>query len=424
MIASVPYGKTAIELPDRVAASARILQPPFPGNDVNDADILELFRRAITGPIGCHGLADIAAGRKSACIVVSDRTRSYGVGVWLPALLDLLNSAGLPDDRITVLFATGAHGAQLRAAREMIAGARASRRVRLVDHDCDDAEGLVELGRTAAGTPVSINRLAVEADLLIATGIVMPHYYAGFTGGRKSIMPGVAARETIYANHSLNLAPGGGTHPCARPAVLKGNPIHEDFLDALRFVRVDFSIQVVPDGHGRPGAFFAGDVLASHEAARALASEWFCVPVEKRVPWAIASCGGHPKDIDFYQSHKSLDNAFRAVVPGGAILLIAECPEGLGPPEFEKWFEAGGPAEIEAKLRKKYEVAGHTALRTIEKAGQARVFLLSALPRDAVRKMGIIPVDGIDDAIREIGLSRGEGLIMPHAALTVPVVRE
>lgn len=422
MIASVRYGKTAVELPVSVMASAEVLQPAFPIENISDEMALDRFRRAVGRPVGGPALREIAAGRKSACIIVSDKTREYGAGVWMPALLDELNAAGVPDGRITVLFATGAHSGHNQEEREGIVGSEAAGRVRLVDHDCDNSGSVVALGKTPAGAPVSINRLAAEAELLIVTGVVMPHYYAGFTGGRKSIVPGVAARETIFANHSLNLAPGGGTDPRARTAEMTGNPIHEDLMKALRFVRVDFSIQAVPDRAGRPAAFFAGGIIESHEAACALAAEWFCVPIAARAPWVVASCGGRPKDINFYQSHKSLDNAFRAVAPGGTIFLLAECPEGPGPEDFVKWFDIGDPVEIEARLRRSYEVAGHTALRTIEKTRSARVILMSELPDGFVLKMGMTPA-GIEELEKIAGSASGKGFILPQAALTAPVIR-
>ncbi|MFA6448696.1 MAG: nickel-dependent lactate racemase [bacterium] len=420
----VRYGKSLIEIPDTAARRAQRLKPGSPETDYSRTDIISRFRRALDSPDSGPPFRDVVAGRQSARIVVSDKTRRYGADIWLSALLDELNACGVADDGITVLFALGMHEAQTAEERAGIVGAEAAGRVRLVDHDCDNAAELVSLGRTAAGTPVAVNKLAAEADLLIVTGVVMPHYYAGFTGGRKSIVPGLAARETVLANHSLNLAPGGGTHPLARTASLAGNPIHEDLLDALGRVRVDFAIQVIADGQSRPAAFFTGGIAASHEAACRRAARWFCVPIPARAPWVIASCGGYPKDINFYQSHKSLDNAFRAVAPGGTIILVTACSEGIGPDGFAKWFEEESTAEIESKLRMQYSVMGHTALRTLEKTGAARVFLLSEMPETFALKMGMTPLAGPGEIEKAVGALGGEGLILPQAALTVPTLIE
>jgi lactate racemase len=422
MYIRVRSGNTYIGIPDSVAHRARTLEPGFPEISYSDTGIRSRFIAALARPVAGPQLGDIAAGKRSACIVVSDKTRRYGADVWLPALLDALNTAGVSDGQITVLFALGMHPAHTAAERAEIAGAEAAFRVRFVDHNCDDPAGLATLGRTAAGTPVAVNRLAAEAELLIVTGGVMPHYYAGFTGGRKSVVPGLAARETVLANHSLNLASGGGTHPRARTASLDGNPIHEDLLDALRFVRVDFAIQVIADGSGRPAEFFTGDIAAAHEAACRRAADWFCIPVAARTPWVVASCGGHPKDINFYQSHKSLDNSFRAVAPGGAIIMIAACPEGIGPEGFAKWFDGESPDVMELKLRLQYSVMGHTALRTLEKTRAARVWLLSEIPERLVLKMGMTPLAGPGEIEKIVGSLDGDGLILPQAALTVPMI--
>jgi len=416
---SVRYGKGKITLPEAAVCRARLLEPNFPKIDYTDEEIKARFLRALETPVCGPSLRQAACGKRSACIVVSDKTRRYGAEIWLMPLLDELNSAGVCDDNITILFATGMHAVHTDMDRVALVGPDAAERVRLIDHNCDSGS-FVMLGTTPAGTPVRINRMAAEAELLIVTGAVTPHYYAGFSGGRKSIVPGLASRETIVANHRLNLGPGSGTHPRARTAVLDGNPINEDLLDALRFICVDYAVQVIPDGFSRPAEFFTGDIVAAHDAACRRAAEWFCAPLPERLPWAIASCGGYPKDISFYQAHKSLDNAFRAVLPGGVIILMALCPEGLGPEGFEKWFYEGTPEAIEARLRENYSVMGHTALRTLEKTRAARVYLRSDLPEAMVYKMGMKPVYGPPEIERVLGEVEGEGYIIPQAAITVP----
>lgn len=420
---SLRYGKSTVPLPGAAFGRTKTLAPALPEICYDEKNAAADFLRALDEPVAGPPLTEVAERRKNACIVVSDKTRRYGADVWLAPLLDRLNAAGIADGDVTVLFATGMHAGHTPEERAELAGAAAAR-VRLVDHDCDAADSLVSLGRTTVGTPVAVNRLAAEADLLIVTGAVAPHYYAGFTGGRKGVVPGIAARETVLANHGLNLAPGGGTDPRARAAVLDGNPIHEDMLDALALVRVDFAVQVITDGDSRPLEFYAGEIRAAHEAACRAAERYYCVRIPAPAQWVLASCGGHPKDLNFYQSHKSLDNAYRAVAPGGAIILFTECAEGIGSDEFAKWFAEESEAAIEAKLREGYSVPGHTALRALEKARSVRVYVRSQLDEIAVMKMGMMPMrdtDKINDVISHLP---GEGCLMPHAAVTVPILEK
>ncbi len=418
----VSHGNSRVELPDAVAENAMVLRPNIPRNNSSAGAVTGRFQRAMLSPVAGPRLKDAARGGKRACVVVSDKTRRYGVDIWLSALIDELNAAGIPDEAVTVLFATGAHEQHDFAERAAIVGPEVAVRVRMVDHDCDAEDDLVPLGTTKAGTPVRINRIIVESDVVVTTGAVMPHYYAGFSGGRKSIVPGVAARDTIFANHSLNLAMCGGTEKRARTVVLEGNPVHEDLLEAASFVDVTFSVQAVCDASGNPAAFFTGGQSQAHSAACSLAAQWYCVSLDRPLPWVVASCGGFPKDINLYQSHKSLDNAFRAVGRGGTIFLIAKCRDGLGPEGFASWFNYPDTAAVEEKLREKFEVMGHTALRTMEKVRAARVFLMSDLPETIVMRMGMIPVWDLADIPRAINVRAARGAVMPHASLTVPLM--
>jgi len=421
MLKNLKYGNGYIELSAGIPSPAKIITTSSFISPIKSDDIIPSFRKSLLQPASGPPLGETIIPGAPLCIVVSDRTRRYGAEIWLSALVEECIGLGVPDDLVTVLLATGTHGPHSDTEKENVVGPEVFSRVRVADHDCDDVAGMTELGTTPAGTPVSINSIAADAPNLVTTGIVMPHYYAGFTGGRKSILPGIASRRTIFANHSLNLAPGGGTHPGARTMVLDGNPVHEDMSSVLDMVEVSFSISVVTAEDGTPAAFFTGGLPGAHIEACRAARGWMGFNAAEPFDWIIASAGGHPKDLNFYQSHKALDNAFRAVRPGGTIILAAMCSEGIGPEGFLDWFEIGDRNEIESRLRAEYIVMGHTALRTLEKTSGCRVLLLSELPADHVEKMGMTPVSSIDEAALHLD-SASRGAIIPDAASVVPVI--
>ena len=221
-------------------------------------------------------------------------------------------------------------------------------------------------------------------------------------------------------NHSLVLHPDGGIHPNAAIGVLDGNPVHEDMLAAARRAGPVFLVNVVTDAAGAPAALFAGDLETAHTAAVALARASYEVVLEERADLVIASCGGHPKDIEFYQAHKSYNNAYQAVRPGGALILLAACPEGIGPQGFAQWFALGDIAAIEARVRQKYQVPGQTAMATLRKSQNVDTILVSTLPDDQVRLMNMRPASTLEQALGMIGAAPGSVTIMPKAALTVP----
>ncbi len=418
---SIKLGNKVYNIPDNIASRAQIIQPDLPCGYTDKNEILSAFDDALDkNSIGAPFDNCIINGGPT-CIVLSDKTRKYGVRAWLPRLLDRLNRLGVTNNKIKILFATGTHYGHTEDEKRAVVGSDVAARVEMIDHDCDDGDNLLHVGTTSLGTRVSINRHATDAANLIITGVVMPHYYAGFSGGRKSIMPGIAARETILANHALNLAPGGGTRHEASTLKLAGNPIHCDMIEALAFVDVSFGINVIMGTGGAPAEFHAGSPLRAHESACANMRKYARAKITQRADWVVASCGGHPCDINFYQSHKSLDNAFRAVRKGGTIVLFAECTAGLGPPCFSDWFRMGGIGVIENALRNKYVVHGHTAMRIIEKTAAARVILVTSLPESDVQLTGAKKAENADQAMSEIMELGGNGIIIPDAANTVPL---
>ncbi len=268
-----------------------------------------------------------------------------------------------------------------------------------------------------------VNAHLLSHDRIIATGTASFHYFAGYGGGRKVIVPGLAGRDTCYATHFRVFREGKGKHPRAKSGVLEGNPVHEDVTEAAGKVPVDFSLNTcVTPQRGLFGAF-AGSLVAAHEAACSHYARFFRVDIPERLPLVIASAGGYPKDINFIQAHKALDNAFQAVDDGGVIVLAAECRDGFGHPDFFPWFRFGDEDALEDHLREHYVVYGQTAHAVLTKAKRVTVILLSELDPEEVRKMSMEPAGDIGDALARAG-ERMEGIdrfyLIPDAGYLLP----
>ena len=358
-------------------------------------------RAALAAPIGTPPLAELVAPGERVVIVTSDITRYTGSEHYLPILVEELNRCGIADTDLTLLVGLGIHRRQTTAEHRQIAGPLFGR-IRIEDHDCDDPAMLVDLGRTAGGLPVQINRRVIEADRVIVTGTVGLHYFAGFGGGRKGLVPGVASRATCMATHfAIFNPPGiGGRQPLARPAVLDGNPVHAAILAAAKMVEPDFLLNTVLTADKQIAGVFCGDLEQAHLAGCALAGELYTVPLARPADLAVVSCGGHPKDINFIQAHKALDYGVQAVRPGGTVVLLAACPDGFGNPTFFDWFRHQKLEDFEAALRRGYEINGQTAYATLCKARTWRIILVSAFSAEQTAQMGMEKAGSLDQALQ------------------------
>ena len=388
------YGHSAFACP---LGGAQVLRPavPTPG-----ADPRTLIEAALDAPIGTPPLDSIIRPGEKVVIVTSDITRYTGSEHYLPVLVERLKRCGIPDADIEVVIALGIHRAQSEAEHRKILGPLFGR-LRVTDHDCDDVAGLVTVGQTAAGIPVAVNRRVAEADRVIVTGTVGFHYFAGFGGGRKGLVPGVASRETCMATHFAVFNPPeiGGKNPRATTAALQGNPVHEAILEAARMVNPDFLLNTVLSPDKAIVAVFAGELEAAHLAGCELVRRLYEVPMEQAADLAVVSCGGHPKDINFIQAHKALDYAVRAVRPGGTVILLAACPDGFGNRTFFDWFRYRDLASFEAALRERYEINGQTAYATLSKALGHRVILVSGFGEVETAAMGMEKAADLDQAL-------------------------
>ncbi len=292
----------------------------------------ELVRGALANPIGSARLRELAAGKRRITVIASDHTRPVPSRVIMPPLLEEIR-AGNPDAEVTILVATGLHRTTTREELEGKFGADIVAREHIVVHDCDDEANLVQLGTLPSGGALVVNRIAAEADLLVSEGFIEPHFFAGFSGGRKSVLPGIASRATVMYNHNSAFI----DNPCARTGVLDGNPIHADMLFAAKAARLAFVVNVVIDAAHQPVYCVAGDCEAAHRAGCDFLSAQ-CRVDAIPADIAISTNGGYPLDQNIYQSVKGMTAAEATVKPGGVIVMFAQAADGHGGASFHRTF--------------------------------------------------------------------------------------
>lgn len=382
---------------------------------------------ALDAPIEALPLRELIRPGDRATIVVSDATRVTGARELLPALLAYLDSAGLSAERVRVLFALGIHRPHTPAEQAAVIGGEVAARVAHADHACDDERELETLTLEGPAPSVRLNRRVLDGSLVIVTGTIAFHYLAGFGGGRKAILPGVAARESVRAFHSRSLAAeaGVGRHPAIASGARAGNPLDAFATAAARVLPRSFLINTIMASPGGVASIWAGDPMAAFDRGCEAYRAQFAVPIPERRPVVIVSAGGAPRDCDLVQAQKAIGTGAAALAPGGMLLVLAACGEGAGQAELLRWFAHPDRASHVAALRAAFSVPGQTALALREHAARARVYLRSELPADVVTRIGMVPVARLEDFFDEVVHRYGpdvEGYVLPEGARYLPVV--
>ena len=376
---------------------------------------------ALDHPIGAPPLRDVVHPGERVAIIVNDITRLARADLLLPPIVATLNSAGIPDRDMFIVFALGIHRRQTDEERRLIVGDEIFRRIRSVDHISTDDANLVEIGTTSFGNRVEINREVWEADRIILTGEIIHHLIAGYSGGRKSLVPGVAGFRTTTFNHRMIF------HPECRAGKLDGNPAHEDLLEGARMADPDFMVNLVLSPEGRVIRVVAGHFDLAHREGCREVDRMLAVEIDQPYDVVVASAGGFPLDIDLRQAHKGLENACRALRPGGSILFYAECPSGAGIQSFEDYVRRyRDDFEMRAALERDFAVGGHKAWWVARLGRLYDVHLVSALPHDFVRCCHFQPVEpaGHQAALAHLLEKAGPQArvaAIPHAGFTLPV---
>ena len=413
----LPYGKSKVKVEVPEDNLLGIVEPRhFEGAPDPEAEV----RRALSEPIGTDVLSSMVKPGDKVVITAEDHTRPSPSWLMIPPILDELNRAGVEDEDITVLFACGTHRAVRPDEAERLLGPEVLKRVKVLSHDCRSPDHIF-IGETSFGNKVEVDKVFAEADVRILTGDVDLHYYAGYGGGRKSVLPGVSSLSTIRFNHAMLL------HPKAKMGVLEGNPVHEDMMEAAELADVDFILNVVMNAENQVVRAFAGDLKDAFFRGVELVDQIYKVPVEERADIVIVSPGGHPHDIDLYQAYKGIHTALEAIKEGGVVLALADCPEGHGHKVFFEWMTKFKTLEeMEEEIRRNFVLGGHKAYYLMKALEKAHIILVSSMPSDMVRDVfRLEPArdwrEGLEKAFELAGRDASV-LVMTHGNITLPVV--
>jgi lactate racemase len=374
-------------------------------------------RRALHEPIGTGRLSTLVKPGEKIVIVTSDVTRPMPSKLVLPLIIEELLAAGVSYGNITIVFGLGSHRKHTDEEKKYLVGDEIYSRIKCVDSDVTRCR---MLGTTSRGTPAEIFDIVADADRRICLGNIEYHYFAGYSGGAKAIMPGVSTRAAIQANHSAMVK------EAARAGAIDDNPVRQDIDEVVEFVPIDFILNVVLDENKKIIKAVAGHQILAHREGCKFLDGLYKVAIPGRADIVITTPGGYPKDINLYQAQKALDNAKHAVRDGGIIILMASCNEGFGEEVFEKWINAStSPDDLIEKIGRNFELGGHkaAAIALVEK--KAGIFIVSDLPEAKAEKLYMKPFytmqEALDKAFEEMGQDAGV-LLMPHGGSTLPVV--
>ncbi|MCM0650840.1 nickel-dependent lactate racemase [Clostridium swellfunianum] len=421
----IKYGKEKLKIN---ISDEYIVNTLLPKEAAKMVDIASEVKKALKEPIGTSPVKEIVKQGDKVLIVVSDITRLWiKTSEFLVYIVNYLNSIGIRDKDISVLVALGTHRPSTDYEKELIVGSEVYRRVKVYDHDCFNDDSLSYFGKSSFGTPIYINRKVLEADRVILTGGIVFHLFAGFGGGAKSMVPGVAGLETIQHNHRLTFYEGESTglNPAAASNKIKGNPMREDINEICRRVNPDFLFNAVLDAEGNFIEFVAGDFEKAWLRGCSTIRELYGIKIEEQSDIMIASAGGYPKDINLYQTVKTMDNCIYGSKENSSVIIASECIEGLGAQEFLEWFQYKSLEDMERALKKNFTVPGYAAYKTAYLAKFRKVFLISALDKKVVEELGFIPAASLEEALKQaysISSSKPRITLMPFGGNTLPIL--
>ena len=399
--------------------------------EVNYKTEEEVIREALENPISSPKLKEIVHAGEKICIIIPDVTRIWQKpAMYLPFIVEELIQAGVYSEDILFMSATGSHRDQTEAEYKQLLGDKLYGKFNIIGHDCKDKGNLIYLGKTSYGTPVTVNKKAMECDHIIITGGIVYHFLVGWSGGKKSILPGISSYETIMTNHGLSLNEnlGDGTRSEVKCGNITNNPIHLDMEEAAALVAPSFMFNVIMGSSGNISAAVAGNYISAHEQGRKYVDESDSVNISEKADLVIASAGGYPKDINFYQSSKLFMNSIEAVKKGGTIIALTECSEGLGGNDEVSAILSNYDTLLkrEVALRKDYSISKHVGYLACEIAQNFNLILVSNLDPKFIKNTGIKLVRTIHEALALAYRDKGGNLktyIMPQGANTLPKLR-
>lgn len=398
-----------VEIPDRHLSAVLSMRSIDPLGDP-----VQATWDALANPTGSRALAEIARGRKNACIVVSDITRPVPHAVILPPILETLEKSGVPREAITILVATGLHGPMTEAQLRETLTDTIVERYRIVNHIARNSDEQTFLGHTTHGVPAYVDKLYVDSDLKVLTGLIEAHFMAGYSGGRKLVAPGLVGVETIKYLHG----PGILEHPKASAGVLEGNPLHEAALEIARLAGVDFIVNVAMDELRQVTGVFAGELDSAHRAGVAFVERMIQAFVDDPVDIVVTSSAGYPLDTTYYQTVKGMVGALEILKENGTIIIASGCADGVGGPEFERLLRE--TTDLDAFIASIQEPGVFTidqweVEELIKALRKAHIYLYTdGLSDEDIRSYLVEPISSI-----EVGIARAIKRIGPYATIAV-----
>lgn len=417
------YGKEKICINLQGSKSVNILKEK-PMDEIKN--LKEAFIKGITTEvINSKPLNEIIDENDKVTIVISDLTRFWQrQDLICEQLVNYLTEElKVKYGNIVVVVALGSHRKQSEEELCQLASKSVYDKVKVVNHDCD-AEYLINVGTTSSGTKVYVNPLVVGRKVIMITGTVH-HIMAGFGGGRKSVIPGVAGRQTIRQNHIQSLSKTEKkSDPLVGARLLNHNPINEDMNEAAKLIDVAFGINIVVNSSSKHSKLICGHFHDAWLKSCKYVDDAYGLPIKKEADIVIASCGGYPKDINLYQSTKSLFNATRAVKKGGTLILLAECSEGGGAPDFFNWIDPLKRGVLDEELRGSFTIGGYIFYAACEAIEKCNVYMLSSIDPDILKDMKIIASNNIENLLNKINFKNKDIYVIPYGGNVVPLLDE
>jgi nickel-dependent lactate racemase len=403
-----------------------VILKEVPASKMTEEDVI---LQALARPIGTPRLREIVKPGDTVCIVVSDITRAWQrMSVYLPFIVKELNDAGIRDRDIRFLSALGYHRKHTAEEHAKLLGPALTERFQIIDHDCMDNDNMVYLGKTSRGTPIIINKMAADADHMVLTGCCTYHPWVGYGGGKKSILPGISSIESIQKNHLMILDEMGRQLPEVRSGNIKDNPIHLDMLEIAARVKPSFMFNVIMGHDGKIAHAVCGDCVSAHEAGCRIVDDLYVVPIEQLADITISSQGGYPKDIDVCQTGKGIYHTQEATKPGGTIIILSDCTEGIGPPDANTIFlECATNAEREREVRKLFTVPKYVSYYMCTAAEKWDIIIVGNGDPALLAKTRFRTAKTVDQALETAFAKGGRNqkiYLMPQGSSALPKLRQ
>lgn len=412
-----PYGRSFLEadIPDE-----NLIQVVYPNEKKPEKSEADYIKNALSNPMGALPIKKQAEKGMSVAIVVDDNTRPCPTWKMLPHVVDELKEKGIREDDIKIIFATGTHREVKDEEAKILLGEEYAESIEHISNNCKGND-FTYIGTTSFGTDVKIKNAFLEADLKILLGDVEIHYFAGYGGGRKSVLPGIAHYSTIQHNYTTNFF-----HPMSKPGVLDGNPMYQNMTEAARLAKPDFCLNVVQNASHEIVGAFAGDFDLVLRKGAQLVDEMYKVKVKEKADILITAADGAPHDVNLYQAYKAIHLGLNVVKDDGIIILLAECPDGHGSEPYYQWMKNyKTKEEMAEKLSKEFVPGGHKAYYHLKAMEKAKFFIVSSMDRKMLEEVFRMRVfDSPDEAIKEALKIKGRDakiMAIPRGTTTLVV---